>query len=96
MKSSRMTTYILIAMLLGIAAGGTIHAVFADAATQKLFASYVSIGSMVFLRLIKMIIAPLSCSRRSSSASATCRTPGRSGASAARRCCGSSAPRWYR
>ena len=59
MKSSRMTTYILIAMLLGIVVGGLIHAEFADPATQKLFASYVSIGSMVFLRLIKMIIAPL-------------------------------------
>ncbi len=59
MKSSRMTTYILIAMLLGIAVGGIIHSQFADPATQKLFASYVSIGSMIFLRLIKMIIAPL-------------------------------------
>ncbi len=59
MKSSRMTTYILIAMLLGIVVGGLIHAEFADPASQKLFASYISIGSMIFLRLIKMIIAPL-------------------------------------
>ncbi len=59
MKSSKMTTYILIAMVLGIAVGGIAHASFADAASQKLFASWVSIGSMVFLRLIKMIIAPL-------------------------------------
>ena len=59
MRSSRMTTYILIAMILGIAVGGAIHAEAADPATQKLIASYVSIGSMVFLRLIKMIIAPL-------------------------------------
>src|SRR5258708_5524523 len=59
MKSSRMTTYILIAMVLGIAAGGVVHDQFASPAAQKVFASYVSIGSMIFLRLIKMIIAPL-------------------------------------
>jgi Na+/H+-dicarboxylate symporter len=59
MKSSRMTTYIVIAMVLGIAVGGVIHDQFASPASQKLFAGYVSIGSMIFLRLIKMIIAPL-------------------------------------
>ena len=59
MKSSRMTTYILIAMVLGIAVGGVIHGQVAEAATQKLVASYISFGSMIFLRLIKMIIAPL-------------------------------------
>ena len=59
MKSSRMTTYILVAMVLGIALGGVIHDQFAAAATQKMFAGYISIGSMIFLRLIKMIIAPL-------------------------------------
>ena len=59
MKSSRMTTYILGAMVLGILVGGLIHGQFADPATQKLFSSYISLGSMIFLRLIKMIIAPL-------------------------------------
>ena len=59
MKSSRMTTYILVAMILGIAVGGLIHGQIAEAATQKLIASYISFGSMIFLRLIKMIIAPL-------------------------------------
>ena len=59
MKSSRMTTYILIAMVLGIAVGGLVNEQIAAPATHKVFASYVSIGSMVFLRLIKMIIAPL-------------------------------------
>jgi Na+/H+-dicarboxylate symporter len=59
MKSSRMTTYIVFAMVLGIAAGGVVHDQFASPAAQKLFAGYVSIGSMIFLRLIKMIIAPL-------------------------------------
>jgi len=59
MKSSRMTTYILIAMLLGITAGGLIHSQIADPASHKLIAGYVSIGSTIFLRLIKMVIAPL-------------------------------------
>ena len=42
MKSSRMTTYILVAMVLGIAVGGLIHDQFADPATQKVFAGYIS------------------------------------------------------
>ena len=54
-----MTTYILIAMVLGIVAGWLINSQFPAPATQKLFAGYISIGSMIFLRLIKMIIAPL-------------------------------------
>jgi len=54
-----MTTYILIAMLGGIAVGGAIHSNIADPVTLKAIAGYVSIGSMIFLRLIKMIIAPL-------------------------------------
>ena len=59
MKSSRMTTYILVAMLLGIAAGGLIHDHYPSPATQKLIAGYISFGSTIFLRLIKMIIGPL-------------------------------------
>ncbi|HEY7576653.1 MAG TPA: cation:dicarboxylase symporter family transporter, partial [Acetobacteraceae bacterium] len=59
MKSSRMTTYILAAMLLGIAAGGLIHDTYPGPATQKLIAGYISYGSTIFLRLIKMIIGPL-------------------------------------
>ncbi len=59
MKSSRMTLYILVAMLLGIAAGWAVHESIADPATRKDLAGYISIGSGVFLRLIKMIIAPL-------------------------------------
>jgi Na+/H+-dicarboxylate symporter len=59
MKSNRMTTYILIAMVLGIAVGGLINSQFPAPATQKMFAGYISIGSIIFLRLIKMIIAPL-------------------------------------
>jgi len=54
-----MTTYIFIAMLLGIGIGGVIHNEFANPATQKLLAGYISYGSTIFLRLIKMIIGPL-------------------------------------
>jgi Na+/H+-dicarboxylate symporter len=59
MKSSRMTTYILIAMIAGIAVGAAIHTYIAEPAAQKALAGYISIGSMIFLRLIKMIIGPL-------------------------------------
>ncbi|MGI4800803.1 MAG: dicarboxylate/amino acid:cation symporter [Janthinobacterium lividum] len=59
MKSNRMTTYILVAMLLGIAFGAIVHSYVLDPAVQKTIAGYVSIGSMIFLRLIKMIIGPL-------------------------------------
>jgi Na+/H+-dicarboxylate symporter len=59
MKSSHMTAYILVAMVSGIAVGGLIHAQFVDPAMQKLIAGYISIGSTIFLRLIKMIIGPL-------------------------------------
>ena len=59
MKSSRMTTYILAAMVLGIGAGGLIHSGFDDPAMRHDLAGYISFGSTIFLRLIKMIIAPL-------------------------------------
>jgi Na+/H+-dicarboxylate symporter len=54
-----MTTYIVVAMVLGIAAGAFIHDYYVDPATEKLFATYISFGSTIFLRLIKMIIGPL-------------------------------------
>jgi Na+/H+-dicarboxylate symporter len=72
MQANRMTTYILIGMILGISAGWSINAQFPhDAATGLVvdpgskallakYAGYFSIvSSDIFLRLIKMIIAPL-------------------------------------
>jgi Na+/H+-dicarboxylate symporter len=59
MKSSRMTTYILLAMIIGIAAGAVLHDQIATPTAQKVAAGYFSLGSTIFLRLIKMIIAPL-------------------------------------
>jgi Na+/H+-dicarboxylate symporter len=59
MKKNRLTTWIALAMVCGIAAGYTAHVLAPDAAAAKEIASYFSIVTDVFLRLIKMIIAPL-------------------------------------
>ncbi len=53
------TLYILIAMLLGIAAGSALHARISDPAALAELASYLGLVTDVFLRLIRMIIAPL-------------------------------------
>ncbi|MBK4735429.1 dicarboxylate/amino acid:cation symporter [Noviherbaspirillum pedocola] len=59
MKKNRLTTWIAVAMLCGIAAGYATHVLAPDPATAKEIAGYFSIVTDVFLRLIKMIIAPL-------------------------------------
>ncbi|MGS0740645.1 dicarboxylate/amino acid:cation symporter [Glaciimonas sp. GG7] len=59
MKKIKMTTWILIAMVLGIVAGYAAHTLAPDAAAANEIAGYFSIVTDVFLRLIKMIIAPL-------------------------------------
>src|ERR1700729_3246797 len=56
---SRLTTVIIIAMLLGIAVGYACHTMWPDPAVAKSIADYISLMTDVFLRLIKMIIAPL-------------------------------------
>jgi Na+/H+-dicarboxylate symporter len=55
----RFTTWILIAMVLGIAVGYACHETFPDAKTAAGIAGYISLITDLFLRLIKMIIAPL-------------------------------------
>jgi Na+/H+-dicarboxylate symporter len=62
--ATRLTRYILIALVLGIIAGWSINAAIDDgtpasAAHLKSIADYLSIVTALFLRLIKMIIAPL-------------------------------------
>src|SRR6059058_4869728 len=62
--AKRLTRYILIALVLGIIAGWAINAAIDDgtpesAARLKSIADYLSIVTALFLRLIKMIIAPL-------------------------------------
>ena len=56
---SRLTTVIIIGMLLGIAVGYACHTMWPDPAVAKSIADYISLMTDVFLRLIKMIIAPL-------------------------------------
>ena len=62
--AKRLTRYILLALVLGLIAGWAINAAIDDgtpASTAKLkeIADYLSIVTALFLRLIKMIIAPL-------------------------------------
>ena len=55
----KLTTWILIAAVAGVAAGWIGHGTAADAAASARLAGHFSILSDVFLRLIKVIIAPL-------------------------------------
>ena len=59
MTSTKLTNYILGAMLLGILAGYLVHSHGADSGFSAQYVTYISILTDVFLRLIKMIIAPL-------------------------------------
>lgn len=59
MRSVKLTTWIMIAMILGIAVGAVCHGQAATAAAAKDIAGYFSLITDLFLRLIKMIIAPL-------------------------------------
>jgi Na+/H+-dicarboxylate symporter len=59
MMGKKFTTLILIGMILGIVVGWACNAAFPDPKTAGQVAGYISIITDVFLRLIKMIIAPL-------------------------------------
>src|SRR5262245_64826173 len=59
MRSQRLTLIIFIGMLLGIAVGYACHELWPDPQTAKAIAGYISLFTDIFLRLIKMIIAPL-------------------------------------
>ena len=56
---SKLTLIILIAMVLGILVGYACHTLWPDPKTAKTIADYISLFTEIFLRLIKMIIAPL-------------------------------------
>jgi len=56
---NRFTLFILGAMVLGIVVGAALHQTITDAAEVKTVAGYFTIVTDIFLRLIKMIIAPL-------------------------------------
>jgi len=59
MKRNKLTTWVGVAMVSGIAVGYLCNTLAPDAAAAKEIASYFSVLTDVFLRLIKMIIAPL-------------------------------------
>ena len=56
---NRLTLYIGLGMVLGIAAGWVSHGMAPDAAAARTIAGYYAILTDVFLRLVKMVIAPL-------------------------------------
>ncbi|MBC8642009.1 dicarboxylate/amino acid:cation symporter [Caballeronia sp. EK] len=60
MKRKRnITKYIIVATMLGIAAGYACHSAIHDSGVTKEIAGYLSLLNEVFLRLVKMVIAPL-------------------------------------
>src|SRR5215831_4754724 len=59
MFTNRLTTMIFIGMLLGILVGYLCNTLWPDPATAKAIAGYIGLMTDIFLRLIKMIIAPL-------------------------------------
>ncbi|MDX8237352.1 dicarboxylate/amino acid:cation symporter [Acinetobacter pittii] len=59
MKQKKLLKYIVIAILLGVLTGWVCHHFFNEGEQLKQIASYFNIGTDIFLRLIKMIIAPL-------------------------------------
>src|SRR5512147_1207617 len=56
-RGNRLTTSIVVALILGIAAGWVSHEFFAESSAG--FADAISLLPTAFLRLVKMIIAPL-------------------------------------
>ena len=59
MKKMKLTTWILLGMLAGIIVGWMCHELLPTPESAKTVAGYISLFTDIFLRLIKMIIAPL-------------------------------------
>ncbi|TCO81129.1 Na+/H+-dicarboxylate symporter [Plasticicumulans lactativorans] len=59
MRSNKLTSYILVAMVLGVITGQAVRELVPDPEWVKSFAANISLLTEIFLRLIKMIIAPL-------------------------------------
>jgi len=59
MNSKKLTNFILGAMILGIVSGYFVYAFGAESGFAAEYVSYISLLTDIFLRLIKMIIAPL-------------------------------------
>jgi Na+/H+-dicarboxylate symporter len=58
-KKSRLGTWIAVAMVLGVITGHLVHVLAPNPATAQAIAGYLSVLTDIFLRLIKMVIAPL-------------------------------------
>src|SRR5882724_5752678 len=58
MKGNRLTIFIVIAMLLGVAAGYFVHLKSSPGYIEK-FSANIKLLTTIFLRLVQMIIAPL-------------------------------------
>lgn len=58
-KMNPLVRQIMVAMVLGVAVGWACHAWASDAAAAKDIARYFGIATDIFLRMIKMIVAPL-------------------------------------
>ncbi|HEX8954990.1 MAG TPA: cation:dicarboxylase symporter family transporter, partial [Burkholderiaceae bacterium] len=59
MNTNKLARQIVLAMLAGILAGYLCNTYARDVQQAKEFAAYFSMGTDIFLRMIKMIIAPL-------------------------------------
>ncbi|MBK1658755.1 dicarboxylate/amino acid:cation symporter [Paracraurococcus ruber] len=59
MRTQQLTILILVGMVAGIATGAVCHATWPNPDTAKAISGYISLITDIFLRLIKMIIAPL-------------------------------------
>jgi Na+/H+-dicarboxylate symporter len=59
MRSQKLTTIIFIGMVLGILVGWACNSLWPNPQTATAIAGYISLMTDIFLRLIKMIIAPL-------------------------------------
>ncbi|WP_397391431.1 dicarboxylate/amino acid:cation symporter [Polynucleobacter sp.] len=59
MNSKKLTNFIFFALLLGVAVGYLVNANGSDSGFAAKYASYAAILTDIFMRLIKMIIAPL-------------------------------------
>ena len=56
LKSNRQTTYIMLGLLLGIATGYACNRLAPTPVDAAVIAGYFSIGSDIFLRMVKMIM----------------------------------------
>ena len=93
---NKLTIWIAIAAVAGVLAGYLANTLADDPASAADIAGYFSILADIFLRLIKMIIAPLVFATLVVGHRRHRATPRRSAASASRRWAGLSPPRWFR